>query len=132
MIFPVKSLLRNILSFFTSGLFIICTGYLLQPVIAINDYLPDLVILTTVFTLISVVSISLFLRGQSKEPQSQAMHTLVSFSIKFLLELILALLWFIVAKKTSTQSVFMFFVLYLTFSLLLIFTVLKTLKNKAL
>ena len=130
--FPVKSLLRNILSFIATGLFIICTGYLLQPVFEINNYITDLVILSIVFTLISILTISVFLRGQSKEPQSQAMHTLVSFGIKFLLELILALLWFIVAKKTSTQSVFMFFVLYLTFSLILIFTGLKTLKNKAL
>lgn len=132
MIFPVKSLVRNILSLFASGLFIICTGYFLQPVIKINDFFPDLVILSIVFTLISIISVYVFLRGQSKEPQSQTMHTLVSLGIKFLLELILALLWFIVAKKTSSQSVLMFFVLYLTFSLLLIFNVLKTLKNKAL
>ena len=130
--FPVKSLFKNTALLISSGLFIICTGYLLIPVLKNNNYLPDLTILTVIFTFISIISVFIFSRGQSKEPQSQTMHTLVSVSIKFLLELILALLWFIVAKKTSSQSVLMFFVLYLSFSLLLLFIVLKTLKNKAL
>ena len=128
----MKSLIRKILSFFTTGLLIICSGYLLKPLIKTTDFFPDLVILSIIFTFISIISAFVFLKGQPKEPQSRAMHTLVSVGIKFLLELILALLWFLIAKKTSSQSVFMFFVLYLTFSSLLIFTVLKALKNKAL
>ena len=128
----MKLLFRNILKLFVSGLFIISTAYLLQPVIKITVYFPDLARLTIIFTLISIVSAYVFFRGQLKEPQSQTMHTLVSLSIKFLLELTLALLWFLVAKKTSSQSVLMFFVLYLTFSLLVFFTILSALKNKAL
>ena len=130
--FPVKSLFRSILIITTSGLFIITSGLLLRPLIKSEPYFTDLLLLTVFFTLISVSSAFIFIRGQSKEPQSQAMHTLVSLSIKFLMELIFALLWFLVAKKTSSQSVIMFFVLYLTFSLILVLKVLKTLKDKTL
>jgi hypothetical protein len=42
------------------------------------------------------------------------------------------LLWFIVAKKTSLQSVLMFFVLYLTLTLFTLCVILKTLKHKVL
>jgi hypothetical protein len=42
------------------------------------------------------------------------------------------LLWFIVAKKTSLQSVLMFFVLYLTLTLFTLWVILKTLKHKVL
>ena len=128
----MKSLFRSILIITTSGLFIITSGLLLRPLIKSEPYFTDLLLLTVFFTLISVSSAFIFIRGQSKEPQSQAMHTLVSLSIKFLMELIFALLWFLVAKKTSSQSVIMFFVLYLTFSLILVLKVLKTLKDKTL
>lgn len=132
MIYAVKLPFRNILKLFAAGLLIICIAYLLQPVIKITGYFPDLVMLTIAFTLISIVSLYVFLRGQLKEAKSQTMHTLVSLSIKFLLELTLAVLWFLIAKKASSQSVLMFFVLYLTFSLLVLFTILSVLKNKTL
>jgi hypothetical protein len=44
----------------------------------------------------------------------------------------LALVWFIVAKKTSLQSVLMFFVLYLALTLYTLWVIVKILKNKAL
>jgi hypothetical protein len=46
--------------------------------------------------------------------------------------LVLALVWFFVAKKTSLDSVFAFFVIYLTLTLFSMLIILKTLKNKAL
>jgi hypothetical protein len=46
--------------------------------------------------------------------------------------MIMALVWFIVAKKTSLTSVFIFFVIYLTLTLFSIFVILKTLNNRPL
>jgi hypothetical protein len=56
----------------------------------------------------------------------------VAISLKFLLEMILALVWFIVAKKTALPSVLIFFVLYLALTLFTVLIILKTLKNRAL
>jgi hypothetical protein len=129
--FPVKSHARNFFSLFGLSFIIISAGYLIQSV-KNTVFFQDLSILTLIFTFFSLIALYVFYRGQTKEPPAQSMHTLFSFSIKFLLELILALLWFLVAKKTHTGSVIMFFVLYLTFSLFLILTIIKALKNRPL
>ncbi len=84
------------------------------------------------FSVISLITLFIFLRGQTKTPDSQTMYSLFAVSLKFLLEMVLALIWFIVTKKTSLQSVFVFFVLYLTLTLFSVWVILKTLKNKSL
>jgi hypothetical protein len=70
--------------------------------------------------------------GQKKEPDGQTLTSLVAISLKFLLEMVLALFWFFVFKKKSFESLMLFFVLYLALSLFSIISIMKTLKNKAL
>jgi len=108
------------------------TGYLIISTTSFNLRLSDITVLALFFSVISLITITIFLRGQNKDPESQTMHSLVSVGLKFLLEMVLALVWFIVAKKTSTPSVFIFFVLYLTLTLFSLWIILKTLKNKSL
>jgi len=107
-------------------------GYLLNSFVHTDIVLSDIAILTVLFSIIALITIIVFLRGQSKEPDSQALHSLVSISLKFLMEMVLAIIWFIVAKKTSLSSVLMFFVIYLSLTLFSIFIILKTLRNKTL
>ena len=128
----VKSLFRNILYIIALSLFILSAGYLMIFQAGIAGNFKELTILTIVFLFICIVTFVIFQRGQSKDPQSQTLHTLVSVSVKLLLEMVLALLWFFAAKKTSSESVFMFFVLYLTFSLFSVLLILKTLKHRSL
>ena len=97
-----------------------------------NIHLHDISVAGVGFSAISIITISIFFKGQTKETDSQTFHTLVALSLKFLLELIFALLWFIVAKKTSLESVLIFFVLYLALTLFSVFIILKILKNKSL
>ena len=110
----------------------ISTGSLCVKSGVLDLLLSDIIILSAVFTVVTSIAIVIFFRGNERNPESQTMHTLVAVSLKFLLELILALVWFIVAKKSSFHSVFIFFVLYLTFTLVLVGIILKTLKNKSL
>ena len=128
----VKSLLRNSIPLLLFSLVIIFAGYLILTTLHLSLFLTDFLILSALFTFIILISVIIFRRGESREPRSQTMHTFVSLSLKFLLELVLTLIWFILAKKTSSGSVLMFFVLYLAFSLFLILNILKTLKNKSL
>ncbi len=111
---------------------LLLSGYLFVLVVNPKISLADIVILSTVFSLIALITIIIFLKGQTKEPDKQTLYTLVAVSLKFLLEIVFALLWFILAKKTSLQSVLMFFVLYLTLTLYAIWVIVKILKNKAL
>jgi hypothetical protein len=114
------------------NLLIAMAGQIFISISAAPFDMNSLLILLAGFTLISVITVMIFLRGRSKDPQSQTMHTLVAMSLKFLLDLIAALLWFVVAKKISTSFLLMFFVLYLTFTLFSVIFILKTLRNKPL
>jgi len=107
-------------------------GFLFVSLLSPKVSLADIVILSTVFSFIAFVTLLIFFKGQSKEPDSQTLYILVAVSLKFLLEIVFALVWFIVAKKTSLESVLMFFVLYLCLTLFSLQVILKTLKNKAL
>jgi hypothetical protein len=111
---------------------ILLSAYLLGPVTKLSLSLHEILILSSAFSVISFFTVFIFLKGQSKEPDSQTLYSLVALVVKFLLELVFALLWFFLAKKTSLQSVLMFFVLYLALTLFSISVIVKTLKNKAL
>jgi hypothetical protein len=107
-------------------------GYLLVSV-KISDILAsDIAILSSLFSLISIITLVIFFRGQARGPESQTQHTLFAIGLKFLLEMVLALVWFIVIKKTSLKSVFIFFVIYLTLTLFSLLVIFKTLKYKSL
>jgi hypothetical protein len=113
-------------------LFILLAGYLLVTFMDVTLKFSDIAILTLCFSAVILLSLYIFSRGLKKETASQTMHLLVAVTLKMLLELVLALLWFFVAKKTFTSSLLLFFVLYLAFSLYSIFLMLNTLKHKSL
>ncbi|MCX6253383.1 MAG: hypothetical protein NTV31_02780 [Bacteroidia bacterium] len=128
----MKPLHKYILLLLFLNILLLGTGYFLTSVANLNLIYSDIAILSLVFSIITLTTLVIFLRGQTKKPGSQTLYSLVSVSLKFLLELVLALVWFIVAKKTSLPSVLIFFVLYLTLTLFSIWVILKTLKNKSL
>lgn len=114
------------------GLTVIVSAYLAGKFTALNINLTDLVILTLCFIVISLVMILIFIKGLSKEPESQSIYSLAAIGVKIILEMSLALVWLIIAKKKGVISVILFFVLYLAISLYSIFFILKTLKKKSL
>ena len=128
----MKSLVRNILLLVALEIFVLLAGFIITDKFNTKFDFQEIVILSLFFILISLISLVIFFRGQSKNPESQTLHSLVSISLKFLLELFLVFFWFFLAKKSGFQSVLLFFVLYLTFTLFLIWIILKTLKNKSL
>lgn len=128
----MNPLFKNILLLSVFGFLFFNAGFLTIKGYGSDLPVSDVAILSGSFTLIGFVTLIIFFRGQKKEPDSQTMHTLVSLSLKFLIELMLAVIWFLIAKKTGISSVILFFVLYLAFTLVLVTIMLKTLKNKSL
>jgi hypothetical protein len=108
------------------------TVLLLRSLFGTDLVFKDVLILSLSFSAISAITLIIFFRGRDRESNSHTMHTLVAVSLKFLLDMILALLWFFISKKTSLTSVFIFFVIYLTLTLFTIFVILKVLKNRSL
>jgi hypothetical protein len=92
----------------------------------------DAAVLALCFSIITISSLCVFTRGLKKGTESRTMYILVAVVIKMLLEMVLALIWFFVAKKTYTSSLLLFFVLYLAFSLFSIFYMLNTLNTRSL
>jgi len=128
----LKPTYKYILLLLILNILLLLSGYLLVSLTELNILFSDIAILTSAFSIIAIIALVIFLRGQTKDPESQTLHSLVSLGLKFLLEMVLALVWFIVAKKTSLQSVLMFFVLYLALTLFSVLIILKILKNKSL
>jgi hypothetical protein len=111
---------------------IIAAELLLITSIKLNIRPGDLLILTGCLSFIAGISLYIFFLGQKKEPSDSVIYLLVAISVKMLLEMIFALIWFFVAKKNSVPSLILFFVLYLAFSMFSIILMLKTLKNRSL
>ena len=128
----MKPLQKYVFLLLLLNVFIAVSAYVIVSISNIHLVFGEIVILSLLFSLIAIITLIIFLRGQTKDPESQTLHSLVSISLKFLLEMLLALVWFIVAKKTSLASVFIFFVIYLTLTLFSVLIILKTLKNKSL
>jgi hypothetical protein len=108
------------------------SGYIVISIAKTDLKFSDILILSLIFALITLISIRIFLRGQIKEPDNQVLFTLVSISLRFLLDLITAFVWFFVTKKTGLTSVLLFFILYLSFTLFSIQIIFNALKNKLL
>jgi len=120
--------------FFLTILNIILGGtvLLLRSLFGTDIGFKNVFILSLSFSAISAVTLIIFFRGRDRDSDSQTLHTLVAVSLKFLLDMILALVWFFISKNTSLSSVFVFFVIYLTLTLFTIFVILKALKNRSL
>jgi len=110
----------------------ISAGWLLIVITDINLTAADLIILSSAFTAIAILVLFIFMRGRTKEPDSQVIYSMVSVSLKFILELVLVLVWFFIAKKTNLPSVILFFILYLSFTLYSTLHILNTLRSKSL
>lgn len=88
-------------------------------------------LLTALFLVISALSSFIFISGGS-DPEKRVLKTLVAISLKTLLILIVALFLFVVFKKKNIDTVVLFFILYLGFTLFIVFTMLNTLKKESL
>jgi hypothetical protein len=111
---------------------IIVIGFII--INALNTYLvfKEFVILTLVFAVISLIVLIIFFIGQTKEPGTELVFTFASIGLKFILEAVIALLWFVVAKNLLTQYVLLFFILYLAFTFFSTAVILNVLNNKGL
>jgi len=128
----LKPLYKYLLLLFLLNILLSAAGYLFIYLTSFNILLSDIIYPALFLSVIAFITLIIFFRGQTKDPESQTFHSLVAVGLKFLLELCLALVWFIVAKKNSLPSVLLFFILYLALTLFSIWVILKTLKNRSL
>lgn len=127
----MKSLMKFIRLLLLLELLILAAGYFIISKSGTGITSGEVALLSAVMCLIAIVTLIIFFRGQIKDPSAQAVHSLAAVSVKFLLEIILALVWFVGFKKTQLSSVVLFFVLYLAFTMFSVLIMMKTLKNRS-
>jgi hypothetical protein len=128
----VRQIYKYVLLLVLLNILLAVAGLFLNSLSGLSYSLKDIIILSPFFSLISAITLLIFSRGLTRESDSQTLHTLVAVSLKFLLDMILALVWFYICKKSTFASVIIFFVLYLTFTLFTVFVLLKILRNRSL
>lgn len=111
---------------------ILSAGSLLSGLTETGIGLIDIAILTLCFSIIVFLTFFIFLKGRKKNPESQTMHLFVAISLKMLLEMVFALFWFVIGKKSTLPLLLCFFVLYLAFSLFSVYFTLKSLRHRSL
>lgn len=110
---------------------------LIMLIILLNRLNPSLynpgsaVVLTVAFSLAAFASLLAFFNGFNSDTAKSVLFTLIALVIKTLLSLIIALLYLVVFKNDQTGSVILFFILYLTFTVYVIYTFTRVLKKKS-
>jgi hypothetical protein len=92
----------------------------------------SLLLLPVFFGGIILIALIIVFAAAGRDNKEHTLFLLSSISLKLLAEMVLALFWFYDGKNSSSDSVLLFFVLYLSFSLFYVTAVLKTLKKKTL
>jgi hypothetical protein len=84
------------------------------------------------FFLISFLVLVLFINASQKDAEKRIAQTLLAISLKFFLSMVFAVIFFLVFKKKDIATVILFFVLYLGFTLFVVFSLLNMFKKESL
>ena len=131
----ISSLKPYFKKFFWLLLFTIVLGSIVSLVVLATNaviVLNRALLLIAAFSVISFTTLFIFYSGQSKEAESQLLYTLSAIVLKFLLDAVTALVWFVAGKNFQTQYVLLFFILYLAFTIFSVVSILNALNNKGL
>ncbi len=90
----------------------------------------EISIMLTGALIISVISSLIFLRGLNQDKSRNVLSTLLAIVVKFLLFIALIALFAIISKVLSISFLIAFFIIYLSFTLYLLITFVRILKNR--
>ncbi len=89
-------------------------------------------LLMIAFMAISAVTMTIFFSAKGNDAAQKGSRTLLAISLRMLLLLIFALILFVGFKMNNIDTLILFFILYLGFTLFVVFTLLNTLKKESL
>ncbi|MBN1132441.1 MAG: hypothetical protein JXR52_13205 [Bacteroidales bacterium] len=117
-----KQLVASSLSILAGLLLITCAGVNLIP----NQFIA----LVAAMTGISVLSYLVIARGIQNSKKEDMIFLLGGIGLKLILYLLLILIFWLVTKNITKPFIIAFFLLYLIFTFLMVFSLLRLLKNK--
>ena len=92
----------------------------------------DIVLPSAVYPAITALSLTVFIIGSTKKPESQPVYTMGAIGIKFILSMVFAVIYFVVLKNTEAVYIILFFLLYLAFTVYLLRLIVKYLRINSL
>lgn len=115
-------LLLLTLLYLLSGLTV---NYIYPSLLNINT----LAVILAVFLPVSLLALVIFNSGIKNDPDRRILKTFLAISLKTVLCLAFALILFMGFKKKDSVTVILFFIIYLGFTLFVVFSMLNTLKK---
>lgn len=115
-------LLLLTLLYLLSGLTV---NYIYPSLLNINT----LAVILAVFLPVSLLALVIFNSGIKNDPDRRILKTFLAISLKTVLCLAFALILFVGFKKKDSVTVILFFIIYLGFTLFVVFSMLNTLKK---
>jgi peptidoglycan/LPS O-acetylase OafA/YrhL len=91
----------------------------------------DALFLTAGFALAAFSSLLIFFNGFFSDKEKSVFLTLIALGVKMLLSFVLALLYLLVFKNDAIGAIFLFFILYLAFTVFVVLTFTGVLKKKS-
>ena len=104
--------------------------YLLTLISTFSLTVKEILFITSGSFLISVIILIILYKGSRKKPQTRVLYTLSGIGLKFMLYLLLIIIAYFFIKILSMEFIVTFFVIYLTFTSLVLFSVLNLLKSQ--
>ena len=100
-------------------------NYIYPSLLNINT----LAVILAVFLPVSLLALVIFNSGIKNDPDRRILKTFLAISLKTVLCLAFALILFVGFKKKDSVTVILFFIIYLGFTLFVVFSMLNTLKK---
>lgn len=106
--------------------------------LVLNNLIPgileksSLLILIISFYILSILVISVSYAGSRRSSDAETLFNFAAIGVKFILSAVIALLYFEAFKKEGLNNIVLFFVLYLTFTVYLLVSIVKVLNIRSL
>jgi hypothetical protein len=128
----MKRAARKFINLFFYTVIVFAFLALLLLLVPLEVSIPELLLSTIIFAVITALAQLVFLIGTDKNPERQPLYTMGAVGLKLFLVIIYAVAYFIVMKNTGAVYIILFFLLYLAFTIYLLRVVVKILKIKSL
>lgn len=127
---PDRKLFSHII--FLTGLYILffVSGYILIPNISVAVTRVQFQLTLLYFFLFTILLFVLFYRGLTKKPRKGILYTFGAIALKLFFHMVFIMVFYLLTKNLTMDFIIVFFVLYLAFTLYLLFAFIKELKTK--
>ncbi len=126
-----SNFINTVASLLFLTVFFFIGGWLTLPQLLPELNLNSFYLTLSYFLFVNLLVSFLFFKGFSKKPEKAIVNTLLAIILKFFFYFIFILFYYFITKNLSKGYLIIFFILYLAFSFIILFFILKELKVRS-